>query len=231
MILNGPDAICGWMETSGLSCRTVVFQLNIWNVLSFVLIATLISVAVHFVRRYRSLDTHDMVMNLRAPFGAISTPHTMQMHPHTLAQLLKLKGYDELGYRDAARKLNSKLKKQFFVVQMQEGGREVLRTELNLLVPWRGMDPDCFRVDPVTLARLKKGTESKQDDDTDNSVGADGIFDIFVRPVRPWDFRHWLFHPNREIRIALYVAIFAASLEYSSQIFELLRWMMSAPPS
>ena len=41
--------------------------------------------------------------------------------------------------------------------------------------------------------------------------------------------RHWLFHPNREIRYALYVALFAATLEYSSPILELVAQMLKVP--
>jgi len=42
---------------------------------------------------------------------------------------------------------------------------------------------------------------------------------VFVRPVQWYDVRHWLQHPNREIRIVIWVTIITTTLPV---LFDLL---------
>ncbi|WP_341197356.1 hypothetical protein [Hyphomonas chukchiensis] len=230
-LLNGPAQLCEFAKHTGVACDQIVFQLNVWNLVVGVLLIFVVAMLARFIMRYRELDTQCSAMNISAPYSAIAKRRMMHMHPHTLARLMKEKGYEQLNYRDACRKLNEKYRDRYFVVQFQEGGREILRTELQLQVPWKGFEANCIRLDAETLSRLKAGTESKVDDGTGDSVGADGMFDLFVREVRWWDLRHWLFHPSREIRLAIYVALFAAALEYSSTIFAIVGVILKAPGS
>ncbi|WP_273013853.1 MULTISPECIES: hypothetical protein [unclassified Hyphomonas] len=146
-----------------------------------------------------------------------------------MAKLVGETGYSGLGYREAGSKLNEAYGDKYFVVQFQEGGNSVCRTEIRLKAAYFGQDRNEVRVDAETLTKLKIGSASKADDGTSDSVGVDGQFDIFAREVRWWDVRHYLFHPNREIRYALYVALFATTLEYSSPIFELVARILKSP--
>lgn len=63
--------------------------------------------------------------------------------------------------------------------------------------------------DDLTTVRLKNG--HPDDDDDLNSEGrpnpVSGRYDVYIRPVRWYDVRHWLLHPNREIRIVVWVTI------------------------
>ncbi|MDP1555040.1 MAG: hypothetical protein Q8L84_06235, partial [Hyphomonas sp.] len=62
-----------------------------------------------------------------------------------------------------------------------------------------------------------------------STVGVDGTFDLFVRAVRWWDVRHWIFHPDREIRVSLRVAGFIAALEFLPGINNALKLLMRVP--
>ncbi|MEO0818485.1 MAG: hypothetical protein AAFX86_14425 [Pseudomonadota bacterium] len=146
-----------------------------------------------------------------------------------MARALNQPGFDKIAKSKAATGLNERYGDRYFVVEVREGGRRLLQRELKVIAWWHRLEENEFQADPETLSLIKKGSESKIDDDTNDTTGADGIFDIYLRPVRWWDFRHWLNHPSREIRYALYVAIFATCLEYSSDFTEFLRALFRTP--
>ncbi len=68
-------------------------------------------------------------------------------------------------------------------------------------------------IDDLTTVRLKNGHPDDDDDlDTEGRPNqVSGRYNIYVRPVRWFDVRHWLLHPNREIRIVVWVTLITTS--------------------
>lgn len=221
--------ICGGFDAVGAPCRATLVQINVWHVFVGLIIFGLVSVTVWLFRRPNRLDKQNKILRAKTPYGASPEVRTVRLHPHAMARALKEPGYDTLTKMDAAAKLNEKFGQHYFVVQFREGGKKLFSKELKVVAWWRSLNEDEFQSDPETLAQIKIGSASKEDDELGDTYGADGTFDIFFRKVRWWDLRHWLNHPAREIRYALYVAIFAATLEYSGDIIELLGRLFSAP--
>lgn len=106
--------------------------------------------------------------------------------------------------------VNRKDKNQYYVCWVTEvvGGREnvVLYEELRL---WpkigRHQLHGQIQLDPHTLTKLRMANESPDDDDEEDAV--QGRYNLRIRKVRWYDIRHWLLHPNREIRIVIWVTL------------------------
>ncbi|MAN47035.1 MAG: hypothetical protein GYB49_08675 [Alphaproteobacteria bacterium] len=228
-ITQGPDAICTAVAEAGIRCDQPLFVINLWNLTLSIVLGVLTFMLVRLIMNYRGLETHEKVFEMKVPMGALPEKRMMRLNPYTMAKLVGEDGYEPLKYREAGTKLNEAYGKKYFVVQFQEGGNNICRTEVRLKAAWFPQERNAVRVDAETLTKLKIGSASKSDDGTSDSIGVDGQFDIFAREVRWWDVRHWLFHPNREIRYALYVALFAATLEYSSPILGLVGHILKAP--
>lgn len=62
--------------------------------------------------------------------------------------------------------------------------------------------------DDLTAIRRKNGyTDDDDESGPDGIVLVNGTYDVYIRPVQWYDIRHWLLHPNREIRIVVWVTI------------------------
>lgn len=223
------SSICSGLGALGTNCSANVLVINVWHLLVGLIVFSLTVVLVWFFRRNARLDKQFQVQSAITPYGASPESRSLRLNPHAMAKALKEPGYEALSKTDAAAKLNRKYGHRYFVVQFREGGRKLFSKEMKVVAWWRNLSEVEFQLDPETLTQLKTGSASKEDDELGDSYGADGAFDIFFRKVRWWDLRHWLNHPAREIRYALYVAIFAASLEYSGDIVELLGVLFRAP--
>lgn len=84
-------------------------------------------------------------------------------------------------------------------------GSPVMTRELKI---WRRSNPPAegmVHLDAVSLREVRDHNNSGLDD-TDGTEVA-GRYDLYVRRVRWYDIRHWLVHPNREIRIAVWVTL------------------------
>jgi hypothetical protein len=68
----------------------------------------------------------------------------------------------------------------------------------------------AVQFDEESLNAIRVGNSS----DADDEAGADivGTYDVFIRRVQWYDVRHWLTHPNREIRIVIWVTIITTLL-------------------
>lgn len=143
--------------------------------------------------------------------------------------MLKIKDLDGLSSIQTAQALNERFEKDFFLVQFLENGSVLFQKELKIRAGWRMLGYSEFRTDPETLKVLKAKSASDKDDDTVTSVGAIGEFSLFARSIKPWDVRHWLHHPNREIRIGLWVAMFATTLEFGPDLISSLRALFVTP--
>ncbi|MEZ6001985.1 hypothetical protein [Hyphomonas sp.] len=228
-ITEGPGGFCDALTNIGVNCSQNVLQINVWHLIVGVIFAVLVSAISSVIFRYKRLDTHFVTYNLTAPHRAIDDAKTIKLHPNRMVELLDQKDLKNLGPTAATEKLNERFAKRYFIVEFREAGRKVYRGEARLVPVWQKTQPNEIRLDPETMAALKKGSASDQDDNTDNSVGVDGVFDLFARKIRWWDIRHWIFHPDREVRIGLRVAGFIALLEYSSDIWKALKAILAAP--
>ena len=224
-----PSAICSGFGSIGIACGANVIEVKVWHLFVGLLVFVLTTTLVWFFRRNSRLDKQYQIQTATTPYGASPEVRTLRLNPQAMAIALGERGYESLNKRDAAAKLNEKYGHRYFVVQFREGGRKLFSKELKVIAWWRSLGETEFQVDPATLAQIKMGSASKEDDELGDTYGADGSFDIFFRKVRWWDLRHWLNHPAREIRYALYVAIFAAGLEYSSDLIEMLRALFAVP--
>lgn len=84
-------------------------------------------------------------------------------------------------------------------------GTPVLNRELRV---WRKSNPPkegFVQLDLSALREVRDSNNSSADDVDGEPVS--GLYDLYMRRVRWWDVRHWLVHPNREIRIAIWVTI------------------------
>lgn len=62
--------------------------------------------------------------------------------------------------------------------------------------------------DDLTAVRRRNGyTDDDDESGPEALVLVNGRYDVYIRPVRWYDVRHWLLHPNREIRIVVWVTL------------------------
>ena len=62
--------------------------------------------------------------------------------------------------------------------------------------------------DDLTSVRRRNGyTDDDDESGPEAMVLVNGTYDVFIRPVHWYDVRHWLLHPNREIRIVVWVTL------------------------
>lgn len=108
---------------------------------------------------------------------------------------------------------HKRLQSAYFVVTLVECapdgrrlmGTPVLTRELRI---WRKTNPPregYLQLDAASLREVREKNNSSLDDADGAEI--EGTYDLYVRRVRWYDIRHWLVHPNREIRIALWVTI------------------------
>lgn len=228
-LAEGPHAACEAAKTIGIECSTTVFSVNLWQ--SFMLVAMLstLMLLAYFIGRFRRLDTHKMLFGVSAPYRALDERKVLKLHPSQMAKMLGHQKWLNLGAATLAKKLNESYSKQYFIVEFREAGRKLYRGEAKLVPIWQQTQEGEVRIDLETMRALKLGSNSTQDDNTPNTVGVTGSFDMFVRAVRWWDIRHWIFHPDREIRIGLRVAAFIAALEYLPSVNTGLKFLLRAP--
>ncbi|RAN38232.1 hypothetical protein [Hyphomonas pacifica] len=228
-ITQGPGGFCSWLSGQGVQCSTPIFALNIWNLLSGFVLFLMGWMIAAFIIRYRSLHTFQITHGIILPHRSMDDVNIIKMHPYRMRDLLEEKRLAKLGPKELTAKLNEKYENRYFVVIFRENSKTVLKRELKILPVWVKTKENEVRADGETARLLKKGSASLRDDDTDAAHGVDGVFDLFVRPIRWWDVRHWLFHPNREVKVGVRVAFFITALEYSSDIWRVMRAVLTAP--
>jgi hypothetical protein len=103
---------------------------------------------------------------------------------------------------------------RYYVVTIVESGkaRALIYRELLLQVATRRgrAGPGSIQLDQQLLTDIRLGNGYEEDD----VEGADIIskYNIYLRRVRWYDVRHWLLHPNREIRIVVWVTLITTTL-------------------
>jgi len=84
-------------------------------------------------------------------------------------------------------------------------GRPVMFKELRLWRKTKPLNEGFVHLDASCLREVREHNDSGYDDEDGTDVA--GTYDIYLRRVGIFDVRHWLVHPNREIRIAIWVTI------------------------
>jgi hypothetical protein len=105
-----------------------------------------------------------------------------------------------------------RVRSKFFVMTLVERqldaprwlGTPVLTKEVQVWVKSAPPAEGCLQLDNACLREVRdKNTSSL--DDLEGPI--QGAYDLYMREVSVLDVRHWLVHPNREIRIAVWVTI------------------------
>ncbi len=223
------SSACEWLGQTGFNCQAKIVSLTAWHLLIVAVVFLVVTIIAKFLRDVNRLDRMFQLDQVRSSGGSIHYDETLVINAHRMARLLEENGLDGQGLRATATVLNQKFGSKYFMVEFRESGSFLFRKELKLRAGWYNYPDNEIRTDAKTLEKLKSESMSREDDDTDRSEGAIGTFDLFLRPVRPLDLRHWLYHPKREIRLAIWVAIFAAFLEYSADIVQLAKTLSTTP--
>jgi len=141
------------------------------------------------------------------------TAHTYKEPPdylrfHRLAESLKS------NMPAVVRARNRDLERYYVVTLVEHKKRAVvLYRELKLQCPMGGKYQTHrgeIQLDESLLAQVRAENSSIDDDEPDTAVG--GLYDVYIRRVQWYDVRHWLLHPNREIRIVIWVTIITTTL-------------------
>ncbi len=148
-----------------------------------------------------------------------SGPHTYKDHLRvSTATYMRFHGRDpQIGIgsdvvkRDVARDAS-----RYYVVTVVESGRRspILVREMHLQFASRryAVAEGAVQFDSEALNEIRLGNTSQDDDEGGSDVA--GTYDVYIRRVRWYDVRHWLTHPNREIRIVLWVTIITTVLPF-----------------
>ena len=146
------------------------------------------------------------------------TAHTYKDHLRlSAADYLRFHGLKEdasLATPAVVAKRTRDLDRYYVVTVVERDKRKVvLYRELKLQCPMGGRwrtDPGQIQLDETLLTQVRFENGNIEDDDPETAI--QGRYDVYVRPVRWYDVRHWLLHPNREIRIIIWVTLITTTL-------------------
>lgn len=142
---------------------------------------------------------------------------TIKGAAHSFTSNLRLNGAQYLAFRKVgggiqspqARTVIAQDSSKYYVITIVDAERKrpVLYKEM-LIQPGQGrghLIENEIQVDQADLTRIR--LNNLYDDDDAEGQPVSGKYDLYIRPVRWWDVRHWLLHPNREIRLVVWVTI------------------------
>ncbi len=146
--------------------------------------------------------------------------------PHTYKDFLRLhsKTYMALHKRDVQGSAQSDIVKQdlakdasrYYVVTVVESGKPLplVTREMHLQFASKrySVPEGHVQFDGEVLNEIRLNNASQDDDEGGTEI--EGTYDIYIRRVQWYDVRHWLTHPNREIRIVLWVTIISTFLPF-----------------
>ena len=145
--------------------------------------------------------------------------------PHTYKDHLRLSTADYLRFHglkagasmndpSVQRKRTHDLDHYYVVTIVERQKRKVvIYKELKLQCPMGGRYqtlPNEVQLDEALLTQVRFENGNVEDDEPGTPVA--GQYDIYVRGVRWYDVRHWLLHPNREIRIVIWVTLITTTV-------------------
>lgn len=101
--------------------------------------------------------------------------------------------------------------RHFVVTIVDEQARNtVLYKELRLWAKAEALPAGLVQLDSDCLQEVRRTNAYPEDDLSGTQI--QGNYKLYVRKPRWYDIRHWLLHPNREIRIAIWVALITTFL-------------------
>lgn len=101
--------------------------------------------------------------------------------------------------------------RHFVVTIVDRDARNVvLYRELRLWAKAQALPAGQMQLDSDCLQEVRRTNAYPEDDLTGAEI--QGAYNVYVRRPQWYDIRHWLLHPNREIRIAIWVAIITTAL-------------------
>ncbi|MEQ1812409.1 MAG: hypothetical protein ABL889_20945 [Terricaulis sp.] len=154
---------------------------------------------------------------------------TIKFGSHLYQDNLRLNPDDYLAYHnlskdlsfdsDAVKKRMQRDASRYYLVTVVEKGRPIalVYREMRLQVPRRNgrVSPNSLQLDETSLTEVRLGNSQPDDDDATQQPAPQhlaGSYNIYIRPVRWYDVRHWLLHPNREIRIVVWVTLITTTV-------------------
>jgi hypothetical protein len=150
---------------------------------------------------------------------------TIKSGPHTYKDHLRLSTADYLrfhklksglSFNDPAvqRRRTHDLEHYYVVTLVERQKRKVVvYRELKLQCPIGGRyqtQPSEVQLDEALLTQVRFENGNVEDDEPGTPIA--GQYDVYIRKVRWYDVRHWLLHPNREIRIVIWVTLITTTL-------------------
>lgn len=213
------ENLCEVVGKSGLSCGTTVLDIRFGHVLLAIILGLTVGLVVRvFFKRTPESRGFTVIPNINFETNPSSEAGLgIYFNPHDLARALGREDLDGMAKTKIEKNLNKKIGSRYFRVEIRENGNLLVNQEMKVKARSYKLQSGDARVDGDTIEILREKNESIEDDEM-NGGGVYGNFEIRFRPIRWWDVRHWLTHPNRDIRLGLWVAIIAVLIEYSPQI-------------
>jgi hypothetical protein len=148
---------------------------------------------------------------------------------HSYAGHIRLGVEDHLAFHrivtlpmsELAKEARSQDQSTYYVVSVVQAKprRELVYREMRLQAPPVGkarLPRGQIQLDARDLAEVRKRNSFAGDDDPEAPI--EGTYNVYIRPVRWYDLRHWLMHPNREIRILIWVTIITTTVPTLIQV-------------
>lgn len=185
-----------------------------WPTLAlFLIIALLIALIATFLLRHSWVWSPPTFAGVKIKRNAHTYRDHLRISPddylafHRLNVALNIEG-------EEAKKFIRRDSDRYYVVTIVEQGKRLplVYKELRLQVPSRGgrvqKGVAQLDLDVLTDVRLNNGYE----EDDENGTDIMGAYNVYVRRVRWYDVRHWLLHPNREIRLVIWVTLITTTV-------------------
>lgn len=187
------------------------FSLFAILLLSAALIATVLL-------RYSWVWSKPVLRAANIKFGSHLYQDNLRLNPDDYLAFHKLS--KSLSFdSDPVKKLIKKDASGYYLITIVEKGRPIalVYREMLLQVPRRNgrVQPNAVQLDSASLSQVRLGNSQPDDDDAAQQPAPEflnGAYDIYIRRVRWYDIRHWLLHPNREVRIVVWVTLITTTL-------------------
>lgn len=190
-----------------------------WETLSlFAMLAIGAALIATLLIRYSWFWSRPLLKDAEIKFGAHLYQDNLRVSPEDYLAFHRLS--KDLSFdSDAVRERLKKDASKYYLVTIVEKGRPIalVYKEMRLQVPRRNgrVASSAVQLDETSLTEVRLGNSQPDDDDSTQQPSPSyltGKYEIYIRPVRWYDVRHWLLHPNREIRIVVWVTLITTTL-------------------
>jgi hypothetical protein len=138
-------------------------------------------------------------------------PGRVRLSREDCAAVLRLN--PQIDETTLASKAAKKFEKYYVLTLVeQQTKRVILYKETRLQLGRRNgtVASQSIQLDAGDLSETRHNIHSQNDDQDGSEI--EGFYDVYLRPVQWYDVRHWLLHPNREIRIVVWVTLITTCL-------------------